>query len=296
LTNSSKCDNETSIFIIGSGPSLNLYDMTRLRSHNTFSMNRQYISYEEWGFLPTYYGCIDRNLLPTIADDIGRMIDNNLNTFPIRTKNFFLAGDFAVKTWEAEDIDAGVLLPNTYTRFLREQELEKLKTYVKEKGRVGENKIYVRASQINSPQIDVSHGGGGTISIGDTLKTISGESWSSCGLFCTNVAAAIGYENIYLLGMDVKYYGDESLDHYDPRYFDPASGFQICKTHGNIATEEQAIIAWKDFSTLVSSQESYQKPPNIISCTPRSPINDLFPFKPFEEVIENIKTSTEEKP
>ena len=38
---------EDTIFLIGSGPSLNKIDMSLLKDVNTMSLNRQYIAYEE---------------------------------------------------------------------------------------------------------------------------------------------------------------------------------------------------------------------------------------------------------
>ena len=53
---------EKTAFIIGSGPSLNKVDIKSLSGLNTFGMNRQYISYKDWGFYPKYYTCVDRRL------------------------------------------------------------------------------------------------------------------------------------------------------------------------------------------------------------------------------------------
>ncbi len=72
------------VFIIGNGPSLNKVDMTRLACETTISFNRAYIAYQDWGFYPTYYMCIDPIVLNNIKDDINRLIARS----PIR--EFFL--------------------------------------------------------------------------------------------------------------------------------------------------------------------------------------------------------------
>ena len=59
--------NET-MFVIGSGPSLNAIDIKKLEGLHTISLNRQYIAYEDWGFWPKYYACIDIRLIHTIYE------------------------------------------------------------------------------------------------------------------------------------------------------------------------------------------------------------------------------------
>jgi hypothetical protein len=67
---SPKIGPNNTIFIIGSGPCLNDIDVSKLSEANTFCMNRQYISFKDWGFQPTYYACMDRKLIATIHPDI----------------------------------------------------------------------------------------------------------------------------------------------------------------------------------------------------------------------------------
>ena len=71
-------------YVIGNGPSLNKIDIAKLSTETTISFNRAYIAYEEWGFYPTYYMCIDGVVLENIKDDINHLI----KTSPI--KHFFL--------------------------------------------------------------------------------------------------------------------------------------------------------------------------------------------------------------
>jgi|TARA_R110000851_G_scaffold285798_1_gene439583 hypothetical protein len=68
-----KADKDT-VFIIGSGTSLNKVDISKLKDCNTISMNRQYIAYPEWGFTPTYYVIIDSKLIRTIHKDVEKLI------------------------------------------------------------------------------------------------------------------------------------------------------------------------------------------------------------------------------
>jgi len=73
MENKKIADKDT-VFIIGSGNSLNKVDMSKLANHNTISMNRQYIAYDDWGFIPTYYLIIDAQLINTIHKDVEKLI------------------------------------------------------------------------------------------------------------------------------------------------------------------------------------------------------------------------------
>ena len=61
-------------FLIGTGPSLNEIDVTRMAEHDTITFNRAYIAWPEWGFTPTYYACVDPVALEDNAADIRRLI------------------------------------------------------------------------------------------------------------------------------------------------------------------------------------------------------------------------------
>ncbi|MCP4156978.1 MAG: DUF115 domain-containing protein [bacterium] len=62
------------VFIICNGPSLNKIDIKRLAGEYTFSFNRAYIAYDDWGFVPQFYSVIDKVVLPDNREDIGEMI------------------------------------------------------------------------------------------------------------------------------------------------------------------------------------------------------------------------------
>jgi hypothetical protein len=59
--------------IIGSGPSLKSVDMTQLRGSSAIAFNRAYVAFPSWGFVPRYFACIDRFLLPNIIRDIDEL-------------------------------------------------------------------------------------------------------------------------------------------------------------------------------------------------------------------------------
>ena len=60
-------------FVMANGPSLGNMDLRALAGEFTFSMNRAYILYPQWGFTPSYYVCINELVLEQFADDISRL-------------------------------------------------------------------------------------------------------------------------------------------------------------------------------------------------------------------------------
>ncbi len=75
-------------FIIGNGPSLNKIDISLLKGKDTISFNRAYIAYEEWGFYPKYFMCIDLRVLYNIAADINKLIkDSPIERFFLRDQS-----------------------------------------------------------------------------------------------------------------------------------------------------------------------------------------------------------------
>lgn len=60
-------------FIIANGPSLATMDVGRLAREFTISMNRAYLLYDQWGFIPSYYVCANELVLEQFKGDIGRL-------------------------------------------------------------------------------------------------------------------------------------------------------------------------------------------------------------------------------
>ncbi len=81
-------------FLIGTGPSLNKIDVTRLAGYDSITFNRAYIAWPEWGFTPTYYACVDPVALEDNAADIRRLTEES------SVKRFFLnenAAEFGIE-------------------------------------------------------------------------------------------------------------------------------------------------------------------------------------------------------
>jgi hypothetical protein len=60
-------------FLLANGPSLAATAVGRLRREYTFSMNRAYLMYQDWGFMPSYYVCINDLVLEQFSADISRL-------------------------------------------------------------------------------------------------------------------------------------------------------------------------------------------------------------------------------
>ena len=63
-------------FIIGSGPSLQISDLDRLKNEITFACNKIYLAFEATAWRPTYYTILDR----LVAENCNRIV----NTLPLK--------------------------------------------------------------------------------------------------------------------------------------------------------------------------------------------------------------------
>ncbi len=74
-------------FVMANGPSLAKMDLSALKDEFTMSMNRAYLLYDDWGFTPTYYICINELVLEQFANDISNLKMPRFVNFN-RRKNF----------------------------------------------------------------------------------------------------------------------------------------------------------------------------------------------------------------
>ena len=56
--------------IIGNGPSLNKMDLSFLKHEICFGLNRIYLGFEKWGFVPNYYVSVNKFVIEQSADEI----------------------------------------------------------------------------------------------------------------------------------------------------------------------------------------------------------------------------------
>ena len=109
--------NKKTAFIIGTGPSLNKIDISKLKGKNTITFNRAYIAFEDWGFDPTYYCSIDGNDMRAMYKDINNLIENSL------VEKFFLCnltdnGIHPKESFQDEDKKDDLFIKNKNVFFL----------------------------------------------------------------------------------------------------------------------------------------------------------------------------------
>ncbi|MGB3492755.1 MAG: FkbM family methyltransferase [Elainellaceae cyanobacterium] len=73
-------------FIVGNGPSLNQTDLTRLRHEFTIGLNRIYLNYPNMGFEPTFYCCVNPNVIDQFAHEIDQLNSIKFVTDRAKTK------------------------------------------------------------------------------------------------------------------------------------------------------------------------------------------------------------------
>jgi hypothetical protein len=72
--------------IICNGPSLSSVDMDHISEIDTFAMNRSYLAYDDWGFVPTYYVCVNELVLDQFSNDIDILDTQKIINFTKRSK------------------------------------------------------------------------------------------------------------------------------------------------------------------------------------------------------------------
>ncbi len=90
--------------VIGNGPSLRGFDLTRLSKLDTVGMNAAYRHWERIGWYPTHYACLDDELIETHHAQIVRFMDEG------QCETAFLSGQFLLHHPEAADDDRFVFL------------------------------------------------------------------------------------------------------------------------------------------------------------------------------------------
>ena len=81
--------------IICNGPSIANVDFKTIQHLPTFALNRAYLAFDEWGFQPTYYVCVNELVLSQFSEDIDslkmpkfinfskKQLFTSYNTYPI---------------------------------------------------------------------------------------------------------------------------------------------------------------------------------------------------------------------
>ena len=83
--------------VIGNGPSLRGFDLTRLSGVDTIGMNAAYRHWARIGWYPTHYACLDDELIETHHLEIARLVREGL------VQSAFLSGQFLAHHPDAAD-------------------------------------------------------------------------------------------------------------------------------------------------------------------------------------------------
>lgn len=75
--------------LVGSGPSLNKIDVGRLAAARSIAFHRSYVAWDDWGFAPTMYACLDAIGFESSEEEIGELVRRHRRT------RFFLPGSAA---------------------------------------------------------------------------------------------------------------------------------------------------------------------------------------------------------
>lgn len=75
-------------FVLGNGPSLKGFDFRRLEGFDSLGMNAAYRFWDKIGWYPTYYCCLDDQLIETHHEEIDRLYEHS------RVREIFVHGKF----------------------------------------------------------------------------------------------------------------------------------------------------------------------------------------------------------
>lgn len=248
-------------FILGTGPSLNKIDVTKLSNEVTITFNRAYVAFEDWGFDPTYYLAIDGNDIRSLYKDINKLMRES------DVEKFFLIQ----------------LTDNQKHEPRHFQDFE-----FKSNEEIYEKSEKLRLIQsIGSRVLPVLDD---TVEIDNVIKTTIVPNAGFLGL---KMLYHEGYRKIYLCGMDARYSNDDTYrdvevdggsykakedndkNHFRPDYF----GKDIFFGKPN---QDQIIRIWRDFIEKVKINYPDLE---IISCSENSNLNSFIPYKEFESIL-----------
>jgi len=256
-------DRKKIAFVIGTGPSLNKIDITKLKSLPSITFNRAYLAFDDWGFAPKYYLSIDGNDIRSVYKDI-----NNLS------KNIDIEKMFLVKLTDNQLHEASDFQDFD---FKNNDEIYSESNKIFLLHNIGSTLI----PRVDDFEFD-----------GQNVKTTF---VSNAGFMGLKVLYMLGYRKIYLLGMDAKYKDDTSfrnvkikgrqytaeedndINHFRSDYF----GKNI--TFGK-PNESEIIEIWKNFMKNINNYPDLE----IYSCSENSNLNQFIQYVEFDDVIKSI--------
>lgn len=247
-------------WIIGTGPSLNKIDITKLKSHHTMTFNRAYIAFEEWGFDPTFYLSIDSNDLRSMYKDVNKLIVES------NVKAFFLA--------DCQDNHN-----HSAVHFQDNDKVSPEEMFLNEKG------VYL---------IRNSGASLGQVRFDPSKRYIDVHHYPNSGFMGLIILHALGFDEIAFVGCDARYQDDEEsnkdiivhgrgeyesledtdVNHFREDYF--GKGMRFGKPN-----ESQIIGIWSRGKEVIDKMDGL----NVYSCTPGSNLNEFYKYIDFEDFL-----------
>lgn len=305
---------DETMFIIGSGPCLNKIDIKLLKGLNTISLNRQYIAYDDWGFWPKYYVCIDWRLIGKIfLSDILPMMRSS----ECKIEKFFILANVLkenivpspsyIWAWNGDPVDDPKLIkiPVHSAATWSEETIQRYESCFVDPATAKERFSLSPAMQLDPlfPRDWSARWDAGKRGLNFYFR-------GSAGAFSTSLTHALGYKRAVLLGMDASYVERENslkagkdLNHFHPNYFDvdeyaynedygPAQGYyepwRIISGHAERDIQKDNA-SWNLHGNLCADKTF-----EVISCSPGSTINDLFEYVDLEELLKSYEVSNED--
>ena len=249
--------NKKTAYLIGTGPSLKQIDMSKLKNKESITFNRAYIAFEDWGFDPTYYLCIDSQDLLSTAEDIKKIATEG------KVKHLFLPYDMCTeeryKNLEFDTHDHITFLQGT------PEATQIVMTFASHTPLTKHNILVCPMP-------------------------------SSAGFMGLKMLYLMGYQEVALLGCDVRYNLDDAsqkdvvwdedgcvstantdTNHFREDYYGKGQRFGRPGDH-----------AWNIRIWTCAQMEINELLPSgfkVYSCSKGSNINHLFPYIPFEDFI-----------
>jgi hypothetical protein len=273
-------DKKRTAWIIGTGPSLRNIDVSKLKNEHTITFNRAYIAFEDWGFDPTYYLCIDANDLRSVYKDINNLIENS------DIKAFFLPEIKDNLAHPPESFQDGDKVENLFVKHKKVFTMINYPTTEAARDTTNVASMYDKDTRIypNKREIYTFHDSNG-------------------GIMGLKILKALGYDEIAFVGCDARYKDDEEsnkhittmnneyisnedydVNHFRDDYF--GKGIRFGKPN------EEWIIKlwwWASHQLESASKESDKypgiRPIKVYSCTKNSNLNQYFPYIPFEDFL-----------
>ncbi len=257
LPNPKNKPKDTTAYLIGTGPSLNKIDISKLKDKRTITFNRAYVAFEDWGFEPSYYLSVDSEDIKSTYKDVNGLIKNS------NIEKFFLPH---------------MIQNNPEFEGKRFVSNEKVNFLIQVDGLW--NGFMPMSHRVEIPTAD-----------SDLIVT---PILSNAGYMGLKMLYWMGYEEVALLGCDarytlnkdtersIEYTEDGCLSHedYDPNHFRD-DYFGKGQRFGR-PNEADQIRIWN----LAASEIARMRLPiKVYSCSEGSNLNDMFPYVDFEDFI-----------